>query len=122
MLRGCDEQLRDFMKVMEDVSGRELKYYFDCWLRQPEHLKLKVNVNYGSEIMLIEYKQLQKKRFSEELEIVIHYVDGSTRTFSPFIRLDQESFELDLEKKIEKIEFDPNKKLLYELDLTIEKY
>lgn len=112
----------DFMKVMEDVSGRELKYYFDCWLRQPEHLKLKVNVNYGSEIMLIEYKQLQKKRFSEELEIVIHYVDGSTRTFSPFIRLDQESFELDLEKKIEKIEFDPNKKLLYELDLTIEKY
>lgn len=112
----------DFMKVMEEVSGQELRYYFDCWLSQPEHLKLDIDINYDDEILLFKYRQMQQKRFSEEIEVVIHFEDGSSRIFNPFINLDEESFELKEGKTIKRIEIDPNQKLLFEVDLTIEKH
>jgi len=106
----------DFRKDMEEVSGEDLKSFFDQWLRQAGHpvLKWSWKQDLNSEIIItIEQKQADTF-FTFPLEVAVFYKDGSHETFR--INIDQKtaSFTLPIQQKVQKIELDPDVNLLFE--------
>jgi aminopeptidase N len=80
---------RDLQKIFEEVSGKDLKQFFDQWLYTPGQPKLDITWTYNTteKNLYIEVKQLQKNIFYFPLQISVSgrkekiLVDKATSTF-----------------------------------------
>lgn len=119
----------DFLSIMQDITGNltedpspfYLESFFNNWLKQAEHLKLDLNIQYSDTDVLLNLKQLQKEQFSTAIDIRMNFEDGTSQTVNHFVRVRDESFSWEIEKPIKSIEIDPEYKLLYEINLKVEK-
>ncbi|MDX1939572.1 MAG: M1 family metallopeptidase [Saprospiraceae bacterium] len=108
----------DLRRVMEEVSGKDLKAFFQQWLFVAGYPKLETSWNYNndSKQLTLELKQTQKgAAFQFPIDVAIYYENESTPDIRSFQVKDAAAqFTAALEKKPTKIVLDPNVKLLFE--------
>ncbi|MFZ6013750.1 MAG: M1 family metallopeptidase [Bacteroidota bacterium] len=108
----------DFRRVMENVSGKDLRLFFDQWLHGLGHPVLSYAWKYDTKAksLQISIKQLQKEQvFSFPLEIGI-YKKGELRPLIEKVRLEGETtlINIPLASKPAEIRLDPYINLLFE--------
>ncbi len=106
---------KDFQKVMEQVSGKNLNQFFQQWLYQPGHPVLKVDWKKSSRKKVeINIQQVQNYVFHFPIEIEILNDSGKKyrRTFS--ISSKNQSFKMKVKGEVTAIKLDPNCRLLFE--------
>ncbi len=100
---------RDFEKVVEETSGKNLRKFFDQWLYSPGIPKLAVSYKYmGSGKLTITVQQLQQQPFFFPLEI---QVDGVTHTLA--IDKPEQQFSITVKNQPVRVVADPNVSLLF---------
>ncbi|MBK7869810.1 MAG: M1 family metallopeptidase [Saprospiraceae bacterium] len=108
----------DLRRVMEEVSGKDLKAFFQQWLFVAGHPKLEMSWNYNNESkqLTLELKQTQKgAAFQFPIDVGIYYDNETTPDIKSFqVKGSSEQFTAKLEKTPTKIILDPNVKLLFE--------
>jgi len=99
---------RDLQKIFEDVSGKELKQFFDQWLYTTGQPDLEITWKYGDDkSLIIDVKQLQKNIFKFPLTFKI----GSKKE-KVFVDRALSSFKIKYDRKPESIIVDPDTDLL----------
>ena len=104
----------DFRKVMEQVSGQDLKEFFDQWLYERGYPELKWSWKYNKGSLTISVKQKQKQHtFNFPLEFGI--VEGGVMKMESFY-VDKKSntFTVNLNEKPDDVKIDPEIWLLFE--------
>ncbi len=69
---------RDFQKVAEKVSGKDLKLFFDQWLYQPEIPQLKIEWKQDGNVLNVVIEQLQQHILNFPLQLAIVSADNIT--------------------------------------------
>lgn len=107
---------KNFMNVMESVSGKELDPFFHQWLWQTGHPKLKIDWKQKSNKKLkLEIIQTQTETlFSFPIEIEIRYKNGDRFIQNVKIVDRISSLSFPIKNDIESVFLDPNVKLLFE--------
>jgi len=102
---------RDLQKIFEEISGKDLKQFFDQWLYTPGQPKLDISWTYNAseKNVYIEIKQLQKDIFKFPLEIKIN--DGGKKE-KVFIDKAATTLKIKAEKKPAALIIDPDTQLL----------
>jgi aminopeptidase N len=106
----------DLQKTLEDVSGKNLKQFFQQWLYTPGQplLKLRWEYNENSKTLKINIEQLQKQLFEFPLEIKIVYGGGKFLYKRMNISKQSESFIVSVKEKPSELILDPDVSLLFE--------
>lgn len=103
----------DLVRVMEEVSGKDLSWFFNQWIYKGGHPRISGNWHYdaGSKSLNIDITQEQAGLFKFPLEIGLG-PGGEVKT----LNLDKktQSFKFDLPEKPGQIVLDPNTWLLFE--------
>jgi len=105
----------DFRNIVEKVSGKNLKAFFNQWLYQIGQPKLNIHWTYNHNNIQLNIEQIQnfKTIFTFPLSVKFIFKDQSLiKTFN--ISQKMQSFELSSKKEPLKIELDPNTNLLFE--------
>jgi aminopeptidase N len=103
---------RDLQKVFEDVSGKNLKQFFDQWLYTTGQPDLEITWKYDADKMLIiDIKQLQPTIFKFPLAFKINTSSGSKKE-KVFVDKDVSSYKIKQEQKPLSIIVDPATELL----------
>lgn len=104
---------RDFQKVAETVTGKDLKWFFDQWLYQPGVPQLKIDMEADGNDFKLNIRQGERiYRFPIDIQII-----GNLGTASFKERYYVDSKEKEFKIKTQgpfRIVVDPEKKLLYE--------
>jgi len=106
----------DFVKTMEDVSGRDLDRFFYQWLHLPGHPQLDISWSYdsaGREINLLLEQKQDAEVFEFPLDIMINDPSGS-RVETIMIIKKEQSFVLKSANIPDELIVDPGDKLLFE--------
>jgi aminopeptidase N len=69
---------RDFQKVAEEVSGKDLKLFFHQWLYQPEIPQLKIEWKQDGNVLNVVIEQLQQHILNFPLQLAIVSADNIT--------------------------------------------
>ncbi len=104
----------DFRSEIEKSSNVDLKFFFDQWLRTPGHPLLDVSHRVSQGNLTITIEQLQDKKFSFPLEIMLKFRNGKEQLKKVAINKKNEQFSFEIEDEFDKCVLDPNIKLLYE--------
>ena len=113
--KGRNAETRDFEKVAEDVSGKELKWFFDQWLYQPRIPKLDISWAYNSNQTITFYiNQSGDMPFRFPLEIAVTLDNGQTVVKKYEIKDLMTIIRLSLKSKPVKVVVDPNTNLLFD--------
>jgi aminopeptidase N len=106
----------DFRNVMALVSGEDLKSFFEQWLRQAGHPVLKWHWNQTSDNKIkLELTQIQNDvLFTFPIEIAVFYEHGNKEVFQVNVNKKENSFQLPTDRKVTKLELDPDVNLLFE--------
>ena len=113
----------DLQRVMEEVSGRELSWFFQQWIYQPGQPKYEGTWSYDSvsKELNIEVNQVQTDGtlFRMPVEFGINF-DGNTRPRIEKFQIDkiQNSFTISLEIEPASVVLDPNTWILKEAEFT----
>jgi aminopeptidase N len=103
---------RDLQKVFEDVSGKNLKQFFDQWLYTTGQPDLEITWKYDADkILMIDIKQLQPTIFKFPLAFKINTSSGSKKE-KVFVDKDVSSYKIKQEQKPLSIIVDPATELL----------
>lgn len=107
----------NFQAIMENACFFDLDNFFNQWLYQSQQplLKIQFNSNEANEVLSI-YQLQNSFIFDVNLEIELFYDDESSEIKTFKISRKKEVFVLKGEKLITGMKFDPNVKLLFELD------
>ncbi len=107
----------DFRKVMEKVSGRDLKLFFDQWIFKAGQPGLGVTWSYDSKKKLLNLEVEQRTSvFDFPLEIGITNTAGMEKIEKIHISAQKQHFQLPVDN-ISKLRLDPGNWLLYSADL-----
>ena len=110
---GSVADTRDLQKVFEEVSGKDLKQFFDQWLYttgQPE-LEIKWKYDGTGKFITVDITQLQEKAFSFPLLLKFNYSKDS-KVEKIFVKDATSSFKIKADKKPVSLIVDPNTELL----------
>jgi aminopeptidase N len=105
---------RDLQKKFEEVSGKDLKRFFDQWLYtagQPE-LDIKWSYDAGEKSVSIDVKQNEKNSFQFPLSLKLKYPNGAGKTEKVFVKSSATSFKIKADQKPVLIIIDPDTQLL----------
>lgn len=107
----------DFRRVMEDVSGVDLKVFFKQWLYYPGHPILEMTWNYDErkKTLMLRIMQTQKQLFNFPLEFTFKYgTPTKTRNQSFLIKEKLTEIEISMDAKPSQVIADPVINLLFE--------
>jgi len=109
---GSIADTRDLQKVFEDVSGKNLKQFFDQWLYTTGQPELEIIWSYDADkSLIINIKQLQKNIFKFPLAFKINTSTGS-KNEKVFVDKAVSSFKIKQDQKPVSIIVDPDTELL----------
>jgi aminopeptidase N len=113
---GKNADTRDFQKICEKESGKNLQSFFDQWLYTPGLPKLQVQWSYSekNKNVTINVTQLQKDIFRFPLEILLQAVSGKSQWETLQITEQTQQFSLPVKEKIKQVYPDPKTFLLFE--------
>jgi aminopeptidase N len=113
---GKNADTKDFQKVCEQTSGRNLGLFFQQWLYTPgfPELDIKWKYNLTSKSVSLTINQLQKNLFQFPLEIKLKTASGKIQLHTLSIRKQNQEFVIPFSEKVTEIEADPNTSLLFE--------
>jgi aminopeptidase N len=108
----------NFRTVVEDVSGQDLKTFFDQWVYSAGHPKLEMDWSYNEESrkLTLNLRQRQKTpvfHFPIEVSFVGNKANGATRQRFE-VKQAKSKFEIELPARPTKVVLDPDTWLLYE--------
>ena len=112
--RDANVMSADFQRVMEQVSGQDLKEFFDQWLYVKGYPELKWSWKYTKGNLTISVKQTQKHhtfKFPVEFAIV---TGGVMKIESFYVDKKSKTFNLNIDEHPDEILIDPEIWLLYE--------
>jgi aminopeptidase N len=104
---------RDFQKIAETISGKDLGWFFDQWLYQPGVPRLDIEMKADGDDFKLNIRQGEKVyRFPVDIQIIGNLGTGS---FKERFYVDSKEKEFKIKTKGPfRIVVDPEKKLLYE--------
>lgn len=114
----------DFQKVCENVSGRNLDYFFDQWIYDAYYPEYEYNFkNESNNIFKLSLNQVQSKKgrrdlFTMPIEIKLEFVDGSDSLISVMNSHVLQEYEFINMKQVQNINIDPNKWILKDVRLN----
>jgi len=105
----------DFIKVVKEVSQKELDQFFNQWLFQSGHPQLKISKKLKGKTCKLKIEQVQLEKFQNiPLKIELVLADG-TKTYEELILNDKtHDFTFKCNKKIVQFNLDPFVQLLFE--------
>ena len=104
----------DFQKVMEEVSGQTLQYFFQQWVFTKGYPEIKWTWTYKKNKVIISLNQIQDHSlFDFPLEIAIEK-DGEFIISSVHVNKKKNIFEIAIDSKPSSVRLDPNISLLFE--------
>lgn len=111
---GSIADTRDFQKVVEEVSGKDLKQFFDQWLYAPGQPDLDIKWNYDAneKAILIDVKQLQRATFEFPLTFKIKRSAGTATTEKFYVNSTSATYKIKTDQKPLAIVVDPKRELL----------
>lgn len=112
---GKNADTRDFQKICEQVSGKDLTRFFDQWLYTPGCPQLDVKWEYqeGKKEVLVTITQLQNTAFEFPLDILLQ--SGKNKDVQPvWITKQVEQINIPVNEKVDKLVLDPLISLLFE--------
>lgn len=106
----------DFREVVEEVSNRDLGYFFEQWLHLAGHPVLAVKEVYSDGNLILEVRQKQRSEipFRFALDILVKYQDGNQEKFTVHMEKMTERFSLEIRDKPMRVILDPEAWLLFE--------
>jgi aminopeptidase N len=111
---GSIADTRDLQKVFEDVSGKNLKQFFDQWLYatgQPE-LSIQWNYNSQSKEVIVTINQQQSAEFNFPLEISLKYASGKPEIQKVYMDKKSKVFTFKTRERPASLIADPDTELL----------
>jgi aminopeptidase N len=111
---GSIADTRDLQKVFEEISGKDLKQFFDQWLYTPGQPQLNISWEYDDVAGRLEVivGQEQKDIFKFPLEFKIQLASGKSMSKTIDVSKRSVSFEIYIKEKVTRLIPDPNTKLL----------
>ncbi len=104
----------DFQAVMEEVSGQDLKSFFEQWIFRPGQPVLKKSWQQEGDKLEIEITQTQPEPFNFPIEIGLTFEDGSTALERVEMKAKKENVSIKTDKTVKEVILDPKVKLLFE--------
>jgi aminopeptidase N len=105
----------DLQSVMEDVSGRDLGYFFQQWVYQSGQPVVSGSWETPDDTnkLTLVLRQDQEEPFSFPLDVALTTVDGDTIVRT--VRMDgsEHRFDLEVDQEVRHVELDPNTNLLF---------
>lgn len=110
----------DFRQVAEELSGQDLKPFFQQWLYQPGHPKLDITYTYkkGPKTLQLSLKQTQTPLFTFPLDIAVVSESGKTHLQTLQVNAATHTYTLTLDGPPAQVLLDPNTQLLHEAKLN----
>lgn len=110
---GSIADTRDLQKIFENVSGKDLKQFFDQWLYTPGQPELDITWRYVAKesSLYLDIKQLQATAFKFPLVLKINTSSGSKKE-KVFVDKIDSSFKIKQSEKPVSIVIDPDTELL----------
>jgi aminopeptidase N len=112
--KGGNADTRDFQRVAQKVSGKDLSSFFNQWLFQPGVPKLEVSWMVAGNELLVTAVQKQKNLFSFPLEIKVVDEKGGEQTYTISVSKALNTLPIPIKSKPVKVVLDPNTRLLFE--------
>ncbi len=119
--RNSNALTRDFLRIMEEVSGKDLDLFFKQWLYQAGHPKISGSWHYDSKTksVIIELNQVQKgSLFEFPLEIALSQKDGKMEMKTIEVSAKTQKFTIPVANVPTNLALDPETWLLFEGSIT----
>lgn len=111
-------EIHDLRLVFEEMTGMDLNWFFDQWFLSKGHPRLEMNTEVLSEnkwrLSFKEVKDLDRN-FKLKLNLDVHSIDSKTSK-SYWINSIKDTIIIESDQKIEWVNLDPNRVLLWECD------
>jgi aminopeptidase N len=105
---------RDFQRIVEEVTKRDLDWFFEQWLYTSGHPKLELNSEITKNDLAIRINQ-KEVIFKFPLKIEIEFKDGTKEQDVIRITEKESVYEKSFSKSIKKFTLDPEVQLLFEV-------
>ncbi|GBD31704.1 Aminopeptidase N [bacterium HR33] len=108
----------DFQRVMEEVSGRSLGWFFEQWLLQPGYPRLSAEWAYRDGSLVLRVRQMQEERwgsFALRLPVRVEFEGGGAEEFVVRVSGWQSEVERRLRDRPVRVWLDPGGTLLMEV-------
>jgi aminopeptidase N len=109
--KGSNADTRDFERVAEQVSGKDLKWFFDQWLYRPGIPKLRIEQKIDNDDVKLRITQ-QGVKYEFPLEVAFVRADGSLLKQTIPVHDQMAEFKIKV-PDIKSVIIDPDTKLLY---------
>ena len=111
--RLSNSDTKDFQNVAEEVSDKDLQWFFDQWLFHRGHPKLNIETEVHENSLAMSIRQ-RDLLFDIKLPIRVYFDNGTSLNELIGINDHQTRFKKMYKEQIERIEIDPDVQLLYE--------
>jgi aminopeptidase N len=104
----------DFKSIIENVTNLDWKSFFNQWVYNEGHPKLKIESKISNAKVVFDIKQIDKV-FQFPLTIRLNLTDGTYEDVQVFISSVKQNFTFQTKSKVKSYSIDPKVELLFEL-------